>query len=115
MYKPNTELGTTLAVNQSTTGEPIEAAVERLTREKEPMDTELTPLIYTPRSEGVRASTNIRTDRFEVAIEATDVIAKSYKARREERSKLEAEAKLAEEKAAETQPKTPPPQPEGKA
>ena len=43
------------------------------------------PELFTERKEGVRASTNIRTDRWEIAIEATDKIAKSYEARREER------------------------------
>ena len=41
-------------------------------------------LIYTERKEGVRPSTNIRTDRWEIALDATEKIAKSYKARRED-------------------------------
>ena len=40
-------------------------------------------MLYTERKEGVRASTNIRTDRFEIAVEAADKIAKSCQARRD--------------------------------
>lgn len=55
---------------------------------KEPTDDgQAVPLLYTERSEGIRASTNIRTDRFEIAIDATEKVQKSYKARREERAK----------------------------
>lgn len=75
-----------LAINQSTIGNTIEQKIERLVNNKEPIGkgTDSAPIIYTERSEGVRASTNIRTDRFEIAIDATDKISKSYKARREE-------------------------------
>lgn len=75
-------------VNQSKEGEPIETKIERLQNNKEPLqDGRGRELIYTERSEGIKASTNIRTDRFEIALEATDKVEKSYKARREERSK----------------------------
>lgn len=60
--------------------------IERIVNNKEPIK-DGAPLIYTERKEGVRASTNIRTDRFEVAVEGMDKVAKSYKARREERQK----------------------------
>ncbi|AXH74110.1 MAG: hypothetical protein [Microviridae sp.] len=75
-----------LRVNNTTEGETIEQKIERIVNNKEPIK-DGAPLLYTERKEGIRASTNIRTDRFEVAIEATDKIAKSYKARREERGK----------------------------
>lgn len=72
-------------VNQSTEGETIEQKMERIVNNKEPIK-DGAPLLYTERKEGVRSSTNIRTDRWEVAIDATDKIAKSYQARREERA-----------------------------
>ena len=75
-----------IGVNQSTEGETIEQKIERIVNNKEPIK-DGAPLLYTERKEGVRASTNIRTDRFEVAVEAADKIAKSYSARREERAK----------------------------
>ena len=80
---------TKMAINNSTEGESIEMKLERIINNKEPINADGAPIIYTPRKEGVRASTNIRTDRFDVALEATDKIQKSYKARREERAKME--------------------------
>lgn len=73
-----------LRINKCKEGEPIEHKIERVVSNKEPIK-DGAPLIYTERKEGIRRSTNIRTDRFEVAIEATDKIARSYQARREER------------------------------
>lgn len=83
-----------LHVNQSTEGQPIEEKIERIVNNKEPIGqgNDSAPIIYTPRAEGVRASTNIRTDRFEIAIDAADKIAKSYKARREENANKRKEA-----------------------
>jgi len=86
MYKPNAYRPTRLKVNASVEGETIEQKIERIVNNKEPIK-DGAPIIYTPRKEGIRPSTNIRTDRFEIAIEATDKIAKSYKARREENAK----------------------------
>lgn len=77
---------TSIKRNESVDGEMLEQKVERIVNNKEPIK-DGAPLIYIDRKEGVRRSTNIRTDRFEVAIEATDKIAMSYKARREERAK----------------------------
>ena len=68
--------------NISTIGERLETKLDRIVNNKEPIK-DGAPLIYTERKEGVRASTNIKTDRWEVAVDATDKIAKSYAARRE--------------------------------
>lgn len=87
MFKQPKWRSTSLIINQSQPGEPLEIKIEKLVSKKEPLDEGSTPLIYTPRMEGIRASTNIRTDRWEIAIEATEKIAKSYLARREERAK----------------------------
>jgi len=90
-YKHGTIMPSKLRVNTSVEGEPIETKVERLTNNKEPIapigGKDTAPLLFTERAEGVRASTNIRTDRFEIALEATEKVAKSYKARREEYGK----------------------------
>lgn len=76
---------TILDINQSVEGETLETKIERIVNNNEPVK-EGAPIIFTERKEGIRPSTNIRTDRFEVAIEAADKIAKSYMARREERA-----------------------------
>jgi len=85
-YTQNAYLPTKLVVNTSVEGETIEQKIERIVSNKEPIK-DGAPILYIERKEGVRPSTNIRTDRFEIAIEAQDKIAKSYKARREERAK----------------------------
>ena len=73
---------TNVHINISTIGERLETKLDRIVNNKEPIK-DGAPLIYTERKEGVRASTNIKTDRWEVAVEATDKIARSYAARRE--------------------------------
>lgn len=82
-YRQTTETG--LKVNQSYEGERIEEKIERIVNNKEAI-TDGAPAIYTERRDGVRPEYNIRTDRFEIAIEAMDVVDKSYKAKREERA-----------------------------
>lgn len=75
-----------LTVNNAVQGEPIELKIERMLNGKEPIR-DGSPLLFTERKEGVRASTNIRTDRWLIAVEGADKIAKSYQAKREERQK----------------------------
>lgn len=75
-----------LHVNNSNEGETIEEQVERMVNNNEPIEGEA-PLTYTERKDGVLPEYDIRTDRFEIAIDATDKIQASYSARREERLK----------------------------
>lgn len=89
--KPMRIVKGTLMVNDSTEGETLEQQVERMISNKEPIK-DGSQLIYTERTEGVKPEMNIRTDRFEIAINATDKISRSYQARRQERhSKKEGE------------------------
>lgn len=64
-------------------GESIENKVNRILINKEPI-TDGAPLIYTNRKDGVLPGYNIRTDRFDVAIDAMDKVAKSKLAKRME-------------------------------
>lgn len=75
-------------VNESTEGATIEQKIERIINNKEAI-TDNAPIIFTEKSEGVNASYNIRTDRFEIAIDGIDKIQKSYQARNEAKAKLE--------------------------
>lgn len=88
MYKQNQYERTSLKVNNSLQGETIEDKVERVTTNKEPIK-DGAPLIYTDRKDGVQAGYNIRTDRFEVAVEAMDKVTKSNLAKRENIAKME--------------------------
>ena len=83
----NIKRNTDLNINTSVEGETIEIKVERITVNREPI-TDGAPLIYTERKDGVLAGYDIRTDRFEVAIEAMDKVSKSNQAKREEKGKV---------------------------
>lgn len=67
-------------------GETIEKKVRRITQNKEPIK-DGAPIIYTDRKDGVNPQYNIRTDRWEHAVEAKDYIQKTKIAEREQRHK----------------------------
>lgn len=79
---------TTLRVNKSLEGERIEQKIERIVTQKEPIK-DGAPLIYTDRKDGVRPEYDIRTDRFEIAVEAMDVANKAKVAQRDNKPKNE--------------------------
>lgn len=54
-------------------GESIETKVRRIMDENEPI-TDGAPIIYTPYEDGVKPEYNIRTDRWQIAIEAMDKV-----------------------------------------
>lgn len=87
MYIKNNFRETTLEVNQSTQGETIEQKVERIVTLREPIK-DGAPRIYTERKDGVQPAYNIRTDRFEVAVEAMEKVTKSNIAKREQRADM---------------------------
>ena len=74
-------------VNKSVEGETIEQKIERITTNKEPIK-DGAPLIYTERSKGVDPAHDIRTDRFEIALEAMNHIQASNQAAREKKSEM---------------------------
>ena len=71
-----------LQVNDCVEGERIETMVERITELNEPIK-DGAPLIYTDRNEGVLPEYDIRTDRWEVAIDGMDIVTKTNLAIRE--------------------------------
>ena len=91
MYKKTKIEKTSIKVNESYTGESIEDKINRIVNNNEPIK-DGSPLIYTERKNGVEAQYNIRTDRFEVALDAMDYVSKSHVAKREhnanERAKI---------------------------
>jgi len=82
MYKKIHPKKSLLKVNSSYQGETIEQKVNRIVNNKEPI-TDGAPIIYQERKEGVNPAYDIRTDRFEIAVEAMDKVSGSYKAKRE--------------------------------
>lgn len=73
---------TTLKVNKALEGETIEAKVRRITEQQDPI-TDGAPQIFTERKDGVLPEHNIRTDRFELAVEAMDKVTTNKLAKRE--------------------------------
>lgn len=82
MYRNKRPKTGTVKVNTSYVGETIEQKVRRVTTQKEPIK-DGAPIIYTDRKDGVQPAYDIRTDRFELAVDAQDYIAKSHLAKRE--------------------------------
>lgn len=87
MYKQKSYSKSDLNINQSLEGETIEMKVERVTQNNEPIK-DGAPLIYTDRKDGVQAGYNIKTDRFEIAVDAMDKITKTKIAQREQRADM---------------------------
>lgn len=84
MYKTPKFRKTTIAQNESVEGEPIETKVNRLLTNGEAIGQE-TDLIYTERKDGVIPLYNIKSDKFEIALDAMDKLSKSEQVRRMER------------------------------
>lgn len=101
MYRKNEQGKTTLSINNSVEGETIEMKIERIVNNKEPI-TDGAPIVYSERNEGVVAAYDIRTDRWEVAIDAMDKVAATHKAKREERAKILKESKNKKDGTAES-------------
>lgn len=100
MYKKAKFEETSIVIEDNTyEGETIEMKVERILTNGEPI-TDGAEIIYQDREEGVAPSYNIRTDRFDYAIDAMDNVAASKLAKRKEKlDKLaEKEGKPKEEK-----------------
>jgi len=86
MYKVH--IGRSLLRGISTLeGEMIEQKIVRIMEVKEPIK-DGAPLIYTERKDGVVSAYNIRTDRWEIACEAMDVVHKSRAAQAKEKAEL---------------------------
>lgn len=84
MYKIQKHAVNKLHINKSVQGMTIEQKIAKIKDGKERI-TDGAPIIYEERKAGVNPAHDVRTDRFMVAIEASDKIAKSYAAKREER------------------------------
>lgn len=57
-------------------GESIETKCARILQDKEPI-TDTAPIIYTAKEDGVLPAYNIRTDRFDIAMDAYDKITRT--------------------------------------
>lgn len=82
MYRRPKYIKTSISCNDSYEGESIEKKMRRVTENNEPIDN-TAPLIYTEKKDGVLPQYDIRTDRWDVALEAMDKIAASLDAKRD--------------------------------
>lgn len=76
MYKQNKMSKTTLRVNDSTEGETIEMKVDRILNSGEAIK-DGAPMIYTERKEGVIPEYDVRTDKWDVAIDGMDKVSRA--------------------------------------
>lgn len=88
MYKQVKYNRTGLERQEIVEGESIETKMERILDNKEPI-TDGAPIIHTERKDGVQPSYNIRTDRWEVAVEGMDAVYKSITAKRDAKAKAD--------------------------
>lgn len=77
-----------LSIDNSREGETLEEKLERILANGEPIGDDA-PIIHTERNKGVEPQYNIRSDRWEIALDGIDRIQKSYQARREEKAKID--------------------------
>lgn len=103
MYRKTRPNKTTLQINNSLEGETIEKKIRRIVNNKEPIH-DGAPLIYTERKDGVNPQYDIRTDRFEIAVEAMDHVTKSHIAKREQRLGEQAKEGMKKEEIGEAKP-----------
>lgn len=87
MYRIKPTKPSKLRINKSSVGESIEAKVKRFTTNKEPIK-DNAPLAFSERKDGVKPDHNIRTDRWEHAVQAMDTVAKTNRAARENKGKV---------------------------
>lgn len=80
MYKKATFPKTSLKVNKSYQGESIESKMNRIVNNKEPIK-DGAPLIYSDRKDGVLPQYDIRTDKWEEAIDKMDYVARAHQAK----------------------------------
>lgn len=81
MYRKQQPDKNYIAVNKSYEGETIEEKVRRITNNGEPIK-DGAPLVYQERAEGVNPDMDIRSDRWEYAIDAMDKVTKATRAKR---------------------------------
>ena len=81
MYNQTKRLKTSIAINKSEVGEPIEHKIERIVNNKEPIK-DGAPQVFTERKDGVRPEYDIRADKFEIAADAMDKVAEQKRANR---------------------------------
>jgi len=92
-YKNSYYPSTTLRGNERKIAPTLEEKIERMMSNKDSIPNEA-PLIYQERGEGVGGSYNIRSDKWEVALDATDIISRNKAVERENRNANKADLQI---------------------
>lgn len=91
MYKKlNKSSKSKISFTPTIEGESIEEMLRRITANKEPIPQNVAD-IFTPKDEGVLPEYNIRTDRFDLALDAKDKIEASKIAKAHEKAETKEE------------------------
>ncbi len=88
IYKKITHKRGGLRVNTSVEGKTLEQKIEQIMSNGDKIEAEA-ELIYTDRKDGVVSGHNIRTDRFEVAVDAIGRTERAETAKRDNVAKLD--------------------------
>lgn len=80
MRKINSKKGNLLRINRTYEAEGLEVKIRRMLENGEPIE-DTVPLIYTDKKDGVLPEYDIRTDRFDVAMEAMGKVRKAEMAK----------------------------------
>lgn len=104
MYKIPEYSITQMDLDNKKQGETIENKVKRLIQNKEPIKDGV-PIIFTERSHGVNPAYNVRTDRWEIAVDSLSKIEELKKAKNE---KLMSSENVGEKVKTETKNETKP-------
>lgn len=78
---------TKILVNEAYEGVTIEVKVNNIVNNKEPIK-DNSPIMYTERADGIPPGTDIRTDRWDIALDAMTTVSKATRAKRAERAKV---------------------------
>lgn len=83
MERPIRHKGLMKPTKATELGETIESQIKRMTTTNEPIDG-TAPIIFTPRKDGVRPEYNIRSDKWERALENMEQVARNRQEQRAE-------------------------------
>ncbi len=81
-YRKVRYLGSQMSSVETVEGESLEEKIERMVNNKEPIK-DGAPEIYTERKDGIISAYNIRTDVWEIAADAMDMVSAAKAAKRE--------------------------------
>lgn len=83
MYRKKVFIVSKMPGNKGVEGETIESRIKRMVSNGEPIG-DAAPMRYTERKDGVLAESDVRTDKFDVALENMDKITETIRKRRGE-------------------------------